>query len=560
MSVEFSTIHSSENYLRYSDFMKKIQDGIIDKKHITELRFIFNKLTSLPRVVTELSLLRGLSIRNNLLISLPADIGQLRSLIHLNINNNQLLSLPSEIGQLKSLIKLLLIDNQLTSLPAEIGQLSSLVILDVDYNCLTSLPAEIGQLRSLIHLDINNNRLTSLPAEIGQLSSLTYLELCHNQLTSLPTEIGQLSSLTRLDLSSNQLTSLPDEIGQLSSLTHLYLHNNQLTSLPAEIGQLSSLNDLYLHDNQLTSIPTSLINLTSIIYFKCDENLHDQRDMIVNEIKLKRSKQSSHELPQKFKFWLAYCGSSNDKLSNETFIESLTEEQSIHLYEYLTRLQQVKDFSHNPTRLANHLFDFLKLTQGNNEFADIFYTELKENNTCCQDRTAMSTNIIYTYYIVFSLNENNKSISLNSSTIKKFVSLAKTITLRSLIQNYLIKNPSAESVEIYLYYESNLKNQLNLTTVMESMSYPSVGNKQIDLTFDYLISEVNRIYMIYLLNCEPFMNLVKSNEGYKIKLDNNLNEAYKQLELNPENSIQIMEDKTNKDLQLINNILTTIAD
>ena len=402
-------------------------------------------------------------------------------------------------------------------------------------------------------------------------------------MTSIPAEIGQLSSLPYLELEDNNLTSLPVEIGQLTSLIHLHLYNNQLTSLPAEIGQLSLLNDLYLHDNQLTSLPASLTNLIKLTYLSCPQYLHNQRDVILDEIKLKRSKQSIYELPQKLKFWLTYCNSncepSDDMFNLKEFIQSLTEKKTIYLYEYLTRLQQVKDFSHNPTQLANHLFNFLKLAQTNNEFSDMFYTELKENNTRCQDRTAMSTNVIYTYYMLFSLQENNRfsfkensnriikdndeenkdsiiqSISLNSATIQTFVSLAKTFTLRSIIQNYLIKNSSTESVEIYLYYESNLKEKLKLTTIMESMHYPGIGNKQTNLTFEYLINEVNDTYTIYLLNLEIFMKLVKTNEEYKSKFDNILDEAYSQIELNPDNSLQIMEDKKNKELNLIKTII-----
>jgi leucine-rich repeat protein SHOC2 len=69
---------------------------------------------------------------------------------------NKLTSVPAEIGQLTSLEVLWLGYNKLTSVPAEIGQLTSLTSLTLRGNQLTSVPAAIRERRMagcLVHLD-----------------------------------------------------------------------------------------------------------------------------------------------------------------------------------------------------------------------------------------------------------------------------------------------------------------------------------------------------------------------------------------------------------------------
>ena len=66
----------------------------------------------------------------------------------MRLSYNKLTSLPAEIGQLTSLRVLSLNDNPLTNLPAEIGQLTSLEEFYLMGNKLTTLPAAIRELRA----------------------------------------------------------------------------------------------------------------------------------------------------------------------------------------------------------------------------------------------------------------------------------------------------------------------------------------------------------------------------------------------------------------------------
>ena len=136
-------------------------------------------------------------------------------LTRLDLSFNKLTSLPPEIGNLTNLTRLSFEYNNLTSLPPEIGKLTNLIYLDLAHNNLTSLSPEIGKLTNLRYLWLNDNNLTSLPSEIGNLAELRYLSLQSNFSISLPPEIGLLTNLTHLYLCNTGLTSLPLGIERL---------------------------------------------------------------------------------------------------------------------------------------------------------------------------------------------------------------------------------------------------------------------------------------------------------------------------------------------------------
>ncbi len=243
-----------------------------DLTHLESLNLNKNQLTALPETFGNLTRLKRLNLGYNQLTSLPETFGNLTHLESLNLNKNQLTALPETFGNLVSLTHLYLNDNQLTSLSEKFGNLVSLTELHLSDNQLTSLPETFGNLVSLTNLLLSSNQLTSLPETFGNLVSLTNLFLSGNQLTSLPETLGNLTHLESLYLSSNQLTSLPETFGNLTHLESLYLGYNQLTSLPKTLGNLVSLTHLYLNDNQLTSIPETLGNLVSLIELRLGYN------------------------------------------------------------------------------------------------------------------------------------------------------------------------------------------------------------------------------------------------------------------------------------------------
>jgi small GTP-binding protein len=227
---------------------------------------VSDKLTELPRSLSQLTQLQSLDLSGNQLTSLPEWLGQLTQLRSLSLSRNQLGSLPDCLGQLTQLQSLELSLNQLKSLPESLGQLAQLQSLDLSFNQLESLPESLGQLAELQSLRLPDNHLRALPECLGQLSQLRSLNLSNNHLEALPECLGQLSELRSLDLSDNHLKALPECLGRLSKLQSLNLCYSRLTALPESLGLLTQLQSLDLTANycKLTELTELLGQLTQL--------------------------------------------------------------------------------------------------------------------------------------------------------------------------------------------------------------------------------------------------------------------------------------------------------
>ncbi len=235
------------------------------------LGLTFNKLTSIPGELSNLTDLDTLSLAGNRFTSIPAGIGSMTWVTHVLLQDNLLTEFPAALTTMTGVTQISLERNRMRgSIPSWIGNLSSLEILHVDDNQLSgSIPSELGGITSLGTLSLSGNRLSGpIPSELGNLTSLTDLGLEKNQLSGpIPPELGSMSSLQYLHLQDNRLSgSIPPELGGLSSLNHFYLHQNQLSgSIPSQLGNLSTLTHLNLNQNRLDgSIPTQLGSLSNL--------------------------------------------------------------------------------------------------------------------------------------------------------------------------------------------------------------------------------------------------------------------------------------------------------
>ncbi|MFX1468117.1 MAG: leucine-rich repeat domain-containing protein [Promethearchaeota archaeon] len=252
----FTTLYLEKTYwrLKYK----------IEKCKITKLDFIFKGLTSIPKLIKNLSSLRVLILRYNQLVFLPNWISSLKSLESLNLNVNNLKCIPESIGDLKTLKELYLWKNELKEIPKSIGKLQNLQILNLRLNQLKNLPNTIGNLLSLRELDLHDNQLKEIPPSIQYLNKLEVLNLSCNFLKTLPRNLNFLNSLRILNLERNEIINLPKNIGDLLSLEILNVSDNKLETIPESIGNLKSLKYLNLSRNNLVTIPTSIESLYSL--------------------------------------------------------------------------------------------------------------------------------------------------------------------------------------------------------------------------------------------------------------------------------------------------------
>ena len=326
-------------------------------------------------------------------------------------------------------------------------------------------------------LNLSHLELSSLPAEIGQLTQLRKLNLSYNSLNTLPPEIGQLCQLTRLNLDDNKLSSLPAEIWQLTELQKLRLSDNSLNTLPPEIGNLSNLKDLRIMQNPaLSELPMSLGQIPDLTHLSIDGTLipREQRDGILESCKALRDAIAAEQLKSKINMWKTFAVSTVG-INTATF----SDVEKGQIYEWLTRLESAADFSRCQKELAgivcHMMVDLTTMDKEgefkHKEFKDSFFNILAASLESCQDRAAMTLNELYTSWKLECNHSGDKQ-----DTLKLMSGLAKTLTLRDAVANKISAMEGAganmgESVQIFLYCESKLKEPLQLVTAIENMEF-----------------------------------------------------------------------------------------
>lgn len=214
---------------------KKIEEALRTRTSVLDLRIKRSakdseKLTELPKSLSQLKQLKRLELAGNQLETLPDSLSQLTQLQWLDLSFNRISMLPEFLGQLTQLQQLYLYHNQLTELPDTLSQLTQLQWLGLSENRLTKLPDSLGQLKQLQQLYLSGNLLTILPKSLTLLTRLHTLILSNNRLTAMPDALDQLNQLRKLDIASNQLTTLPASLGKITTLRELYLDANPLNA------------------------------------------------------------------------------------------------------------------------------------------------------------------------------------------------------------------------------------------------------------------------------------------------------------------------------------------
>lgn len=235
---------------------------------LTTLNLDTNRLTSLPVISQQCSLLRSLKFSNNLVTTNILQVGNwgtnLPELHTAHLNNNAMTGSidPTSFGRFVKMQDFRAHFNKLSgTVPDTIGLLTRLEYFHLYHNSLTgTLPVEMGTSTNLLEVVLNNNLLEG-PISVAALHTL--------------------SRLQRLILNSNLITGeLPEGFTQMTSLVELLAQNNQLTGVWPDFSYLKSLQNLDLSYNTFSPamrLPEGLlgVNCTKLRYFKCIScNLH----------------------------------------------------------------------------------------------------------------------------------------------------------------------------------------------------------------------------------------------------------------------------------------------
>ncbi|KAH8823729.1 hypothetical protein DL96DRAFT_1558633 [Flagelloscypha sp. PMI_526] len=217
------------------------------------LRFLsisYNRLTSLPASIGNLTHLEGLECSNNILNDLPPSLGVLKKLRWLDLHNNCIRALPITLWDCESLQMLNLTNNMLDA------WLNPWLIWPREFKTegnSTALRPPLVKILQVLHL--GHNRLTATrETTLTSLNGLRVLNLSFNRLRAIPPNFfRRLINLEELHLGGNELPDIgfEQDLLELYSLSKLYLNGNRLRTVPEELRRIKSLRILDLGSNEL---------------------------------------------------------------------------------------------------------------------------------------------------------------------------------------------------------------------------------------------------------------------------------------------------------------------
>lgn len=157
----------------------------------------------------------------------------------------------------------------------------------------------------------------------------------------------------------------------------------------------------------------------------------------------------------------------------------------------------------------------LQTLRTNESFKETFFDMLSGNLEGCGDRSGMLFNELFVAWKLATLDPQAPA----AERLHLITQAAKTVTLRKSLQRRIAlqearsRQPIGESVQIFLYYESHLRESLDLLSFINKMLYPSMGRcSWIDN--DELIEEVNSNYLEEMIGIPSLVSLRDSDPDF----------------------------------------------
>ena len=249
-----------------------------------------------------------------------------------------------------------------------------------------------------------------------------------------------------------------------------------------------------------------------------------QVDQILEACRNLRDQEALQALPHLLELWSGYAEKSVEGLQ---FIHGFSEGDRRNIYEWLVRLSRTKDFRGHQRELAKIVCAMLADLNHKN-FKELFISQIGANNECCQDRSAMALNELFVSWKILVPQEEMTTQDM----IALLAGAGKTFALRSALSRMPQMAEQQEGVEIYLYYETHLRERLGLLTAIQTMAYGFMGKRDW-VDEEALVKEVEAHYVEEAIQLPFFEKLFSENpeaqEGHKKRLEE-FGERYEAIE------------------------------
>lgn len=527
-------------------------------------------LTRVPAMTWYMHKLQELHLFKNAIPILPDRFGQLPMLRVLNLHKNQLNTLPPSLAQCKMLHCVILSKNEFTHFPPVLRQLPRLTKIILSHNHLESLDG-VHECTHLTLLHVDNNRLTELPSLLAlRLPVLSELNVCRNDLLALPFNFDQCTTLRILNVADNDrlvlpsqfvfsqllelnvsrtwaracvrihcpklqrlvckhatldadmvnvvclrqvnlcnagLTQVPRWLLHCDALEELDLSHNRLTQLPPELCQLGELRELLVHQNRLSTLPLTIHHLTHLELLTCDASVRlpftvqylpqlayqSLRPLWTSSAHNAAMLRGAHMAP----LWVLYADMAESDLNASLLC-------TLGVNAWLEQLTQYRFFD---MAMVTCVCDMLMDVGRCPRWTALFFEHIGLDLQHCGDRAAMGHNCLYVHWkLCKCLAQDVKTAALT------LIAAAKTLCLRKYMSTLVV---GRETVEAYLWAESELKDTLGLLTFHSSIAYDwkIVQLKQQNAvvnthTLDAIACQVVRRYRVEFFELVQALNLL----------------------------------------------------
>lgn len=519
-----------EEYQSRITVLNKLQTCLIEQTGIINLSGM--NLTSVPEFPPQLILLH---LNDNKLETLPVLPKRLEEL---NVNENRLEVLPLLP---KSLTVLDAKDNLIKNLPA---LPNSLEMINIEDNLLQTLP----QLPvSLITLNVNKNKLTELPALPTSLSELNadenrltklpplpntlrVINVHHNHLTELPALPEQLKML---DVEDNRLTQLPT---LPRSLSQLYAANNRLTAIPR--SSYINLRMFDIENNRLTDLPIELYSMpnNSVV----DVSNNPLRSSLIEYLQIYTTNRMPNQgvnihftAPSEIEFdntqallqdvvaeW--FTTKNKDQIIQK-WSGIANEENAAEFSQFLGGLKQTVSARNVPT-FNNEVTTWLNQLSDAPALRALTFAVALDASATCEDRVILTWNNMQDAVFIYQIERgdyDNKLLELMPKIRETYrlvelekIAHEKTEQLNSQIDSSR-SDDEVDEIEVYLAYQTQLRDPLKLTSVAKEMRFFDVSYvTQNDLkSAEKKVKELeNKIFPDWLAQWFPWQKVLERIE------------------------------------------------
>ena len=400
---------------------------------------------------------------------------------------------------------------QLSSLPDFLPP--EINLLNVSCNHLCKLPDNLPE--TLTGINASDNELTEIPVNLPR--DIIYLVFKKNQVENIPSNLPD--TIRDLNLAENRLSTLPDHLPD--SLEYLDLRDNQFHTLPASIGHLPPEVNIFVEDN-----PLSERTLRRLIHWVQMADYNGPR--IFFSLSEDGSDVAPRPLTEAVKDWLSA------QLSDSTWAAIEKEENAATFSAFLSRLGETRNARENLAFKAQ-VSDWLTRLAETPALRETTFAVAQGATTSCEDRVTLAWNDMQKVALVYDVESGAWDDRL-PELLTVGCEMFRLEQLEQAARDKVNTLRFVDEVEVYLAYQTGLRDALRLTSAGERMRYGDVSGvtqEDLDRALVQVREREKRAFPTWLAQWTPWKTaLYRTSPGFVENMQEQqtgaLNDTYRQ--------------------------------